>query len=254
MTTDDMSLFWELHSDLPREGPGCDEATSDALKSITGLPPAPRILDIGCGPGMQTLVLARETRGSITAVDTHQPFLDGLTRRAARAGLSDRIETINASMKALDFPDRAFDLVWAEGAIYVMGFAEGLQAWKRLLKPNGAIAVTELSWLCSSIPDGANRFWKERYPAMTDVDGNLRAMESTGYSPISHFVLPEHAWWDHYYSPLERRIQELKRSHKDNEEAMDFLDGEQQAIDLYRRCSGSYGYVFYIARNIGGHP
>ncbi|SRR5712691_1730673 len=171
-----MSLFWKLHSGLPREGPGCDEATSDALKSIIGLPPAPRILDIGCGPGMQTLVLARETRGSITAVDTHQPFLDELSDRVARAGLSDRIQTLNASMKALDFSDGTFDLVWCEGATYLMGFAEGLRAWKRLLKANGA-----------------KRFWDEGYPSMTDVDGNLRSIESAGYSLIFHFVLPEHA-------------------------------------------------------------
>lgn len=157
-------------------------------------------------------------------------------------------------MKALDFPDRTFDLVWSEGAIYIMGFAEALRAWKRLLKPNGAIVVTELSWLGASIPDGAKRFWEEGYPAMTDVDGNLRTLESAGYSLISHFVLPAHSWWDHYYSPLERRIQELKRRYEGNEEAMEFLDGEQQAIDLYRRCSASYGYVFYIARNIGGRP
>ena len=249
-----MSLFWELHSGLPREGPGCDEATIDALKSITGLPPAPRILDIGCGPGMQTLVLARETRASITAIDTHQPFLDELSLRAARAGLADRIRTVNASMKALDFPDGSFDLVWSEGAIYIMGFANGLREWKRLLKANGAIAVTELSWIGSNIPDEAKRFWGEHYPSMTDVDGNLGILESTGYSLISHFVLPEHSWWDQYYAPLEERIQNLKTEYKDSGEAIQLLDDEQKAIDLYRRFSASFGYVFYIARSLGGHP
>ena len=156
-------------------------------------------------------------------------------------------------MKALDFPDGTFDIVWSEGAIYIMGFAEGLRAWKRLLKPNGAIAVTELSWLGSNIPDEAKRFWDEGYPAITDVDSNLRTMESAGYSLISHFVLPEHAWWDHYYAPLETRIQVLKSKYKDSDEAIEFLDDEQKAIDLYRKSSASYGYVFYIASNIGGH-
>ena len=203
---------------------------------------------------MQTLVLAKETRGSIAAVDTHQPFLSELSDRAARAGLSDRIQTVNASMKALDFPDGTFDLIWSEGAIYIMGFAEGLRAWKRLLTPNGAIAVTELSWLGSNIPDEAKRFWEEGYPPMTDVDGNLGIIESAGYSLISHFALPEHAWWDHYYAPLEKRIQELKSNYNDSGEAVEFLDGEQKAIDLYRKCSASYGYVFYIARNLEGHP
>lgn len=79
---------------------------------------------------MQTLVLARETAGHVTAVDRHQPFLDELDRRTARNELTDRITTLNASMSALDFPDATFDLIWSEAAIYIMGFAEGLGAWK----------------------------------------------------------------------------------------------------------------------------
>jgi len=82
-----------------------------------------------------------------------QAFLDELDRRAARAGLTERITTVNASMSALDYPDAAFDLIWSEGAIYVMGFAEGLRAWKRLLKRGGVIAVTEISWLGSKVPE-----------------------------------------------------------------------------------------------------
>ena len=87
------------------------------------MPDSPRILDIGCGPGMQTLVLARETAGHVTAVDRHQPFLDELRRRAARDGLTARIATVNAPMSELGFPDAAFDLIWSEGAIYVFYIA-----------------------------------------------------------------------------------------------------------------------------------
>jgi len=43
----------------------------------------------------------------------------------------------------------------------------------------------------------------------------------------------------------------LKSKYKDSDEAIEFLGGEQREIDLYRTCSGSYGYVFYIARNTG---
>jgi len=245
-----VSLFWRLHSGLPREGPGDDESTRRALRSLAGLlPDSPRILDIGCGPGMQTLVLARETAGHVTAVDRHQPFLDELTRRAARDGLTARIATVNAPMSALGFPDAAFDLIWSEGAIYIVGFAEGLRAWRRLLTRNGAIAVTEISWLGPDIPAEAAAFWSRGYPAMTDVNTNLRTIESAGYSPIDHFVLPEAAWWDHYYAPLERRIAALRSEYKDDREALAFLDGELAEISLYRKHAASYGYVFYIARN-----
>ncbi|PYN11235.1 MAG: SAM-dependent methyltransferase [Candidatus Rokuibacteriota bacterium] len=177
-------LFWELHSGLPREGPGSDDSTREALRLVGRLPDEPRILDIGCGPGMQTLVLARETYGRIIAVDRHQPYLDELDRRAKRQWLSDRIHTINASMMALDLPDETFDLIWSEGAIYVMGFEQGLRAWKRLLKPGGAIAVTEVSWLGPPIPDDVRRFWTAAYPAMTDTAGNLRTIEMAGYAPL----------------------------------------------------------------------
>ena len=246
-----MSLFWRLHSGLPREGPGDDESTRRALRSLAGLlPDSPRILDLGCGPGMQTLVLARETAGHVTAVDRHQPFLDELNRRAARDGLTERITTVNASMSARNFSDAAFDLIWSEGAIYIIGFAEGLRAWKRLLRRNGAIAVTEISWLDPDIPEEAAAFWSRGYPAMTDVSTNLRTIASAGYSPIDHFVLAEAAWWDHYYAPLEGRIAALRSECKDDREAMAFLDGELAEISLYRKHAASYGYVFYTARNM----
>ena len=54
-----MEYFFELFGDLPRQGPGCGEATLRALELLKDLPPQPKVLDIGCGSGMQTLILAR---------------------------------------------------------------------------------------------------------------------------------------------------------------------------------------------------
>ena len=83
MTDSDPSdVFFELHRDLPREGPGDDESTLRALALCTELPERPDVLDVGCGPGMQTLALAAATGGIITAVDAHEPFLDQLRERA----------------------------------------------------------------------------------------------------------------------------------------------------------------------------
>lgn len=198
---------------------------------------------------MQTLVLARETDGQVVAVDRHQPYLDELNRRARRQWLSDNIRTVNGSMTALNFPDETFDLIWSEGAIYVMGFENGLRAWKRLLKPGGAIAVTEISWLGPPISDEVKRFWTAAYPAMTDTAGNLGAVERAGYAPLGHFVLPDSAWWDDYYTPIETRIPELKDKYREDPAALEFLNRAREEIDLHRRGGGSYGYVFYMARN-----
>lgn len=52
-------IFWEVHSGLPREGPGDNKSTRKAYMMLGDLPENPRILDIGCGPGMQTVELAK---------------------------------------------------------------------------------------------------------------------------------------------------------------------------------------------------
>lgn len=69
-------IFYEVHSNLPREGPGDNKSTDRAFKALKNLPPKPRILDIGCGPGMQTIELAKLSCGQIEALDSHQPFLE----------------------------------------------------------------------------------------------------------------------------------------------------------------------------------
>jgi ubiquinone/menaquinone biosynthesis C-methylase UbiE len=69
-----------------------------------GLPEDAKILDIGCGLGMQTIPIARLcSRCSLVAVDVHQPFLNELMRRAATAGNAVRISPPCASTDDLPY-------------------------------------------------------------------------------------------------------------------------------------------------------
>ena len=162
----DDDFFWEIHRGLPREGPGDNASTRRAL-SYLPLPKAPDILDIACGPGMQTIELAGTTGGRITALDTHQPFLDEVQRRAVAAGLVDRIATIRASMAAIPIADTRFDAIWCEGAIYMLGLETGLAQWRRLLRPAGYVALTHPCWLKAGIPTGARALWQDEGFEMT---------------------------------------------------------------------------------------
>jgi SAM-dependent methyltransferase len=238
-------VFWRIHCDLPREAPGSDEATRQAFAMLPALPAAPRILDIGCGPGAQTVALAQMSGGMITAVDNHQPFLDDLARRAAQAGVAGRIRLHNASMFDLDFAE-PFDLIWSEGAIYIIGFERGLRQWRSLLKPGGFVAVTELCWLKPDPPAAAAAFWQEGYPEMATIEQNLARLTAAGYRALGHFVLPESAWWDQYYHPMAARIATLREQYREDAEAQRLLDLEQAEIELYRHYSDWYGYVFYV--------
>ncbi|MDO8432157.1 MAG: methyltransferase domain-containing protein [Candidatus Binatus sp.] len=243
-----MSLFRELHERLLRQGPGSDAATRRALGLVRGLPPKPRILDVGCGSGAQTIVLAESTGGEIVAVDLDQRFLDKLMDRASSAGVAAQITAIKGSMFEMDFAEGSFDLIWSEGAIYIAGFAAGLSTWRRFLKNGGWIVVSELTWLAEERPAPAVEYWARNYPAMRSVERNRKIVAEAGYDDVETVVLPAEDWWSNYYGPAEARVAELRSKYANDRGILAELDEIQREYDLFRLHSDSYGYVFYVMR------
>jgi SAM-dependent methyltransferase len=244
-----MEVFWKLHVGLPKQGPGSDESTRRALALIPGLPPAPAILDLGCGPGRQSLVLARETGGLVTAIDQLPPFLEQLDERAKAAQLSDHIITVQASMDDLPYEDGSFDLIWSEGAIYNIGFANGLRSWRRLLRPGCSLAVTEATWLTDDPPERILRFWETEYPAMQSHEANELAVAEAGYRLLGSFVLSETEWWDDYYTLIDERIAALREERSDDAWVA-ALEVAEEESSIVRACGGSFGYAFYVMQKL----
>jgi SAM-dependent methyltransferase len=151
-------------------------------------------------------------------------------------------------MMAMPIAPASMDVVWAEGAIYIIGFEQGLRAWRALLRPSGFVAATHLSWLTEHPPAAPRRFWARHFPPMATVEDNTRIAERCGYELVDRFVLPESAWWVDYYGPLERRLAALREGHARDAAAMHSIDETQEQIDLYREFSAHYGYVFYVLR------
>jgi cyclopropane fatty-acyl-phospholipid synthase-like methyltransferase len=216
-------------------------------------PPGPgqhRILDIGCGNGAQTIQLAKHTNGTILAVDNHQPFLDELERRAEAEGVSEKITVCLKDMRALGVEEGTFDLIWSEGALYIMGFGKGLATCHNLLRPGGLLAVSELSWLRSDPPAECQQFFTNEYPAMVDIDTNAATIERCRYEALGHFTLPESAWWVPYYAPLEGRLRSPREEYATDPERIEVIESIQLEIEVYRRYSAYYGYVFYLMQRL----
>ncbi len=241
-----MKAFFTLYDDLPRYGPGSDACTREALKRLPALPPSPRVLDLGCGTGRQTLVLAEALRTRILAVDLHRPYLDVLERDARARGLDTLVEPRQADMGALDVPEGSVDLLWSEGAIYHLGFGPGLRRWRPLLARQGLAAVTECTWLTDSRPAEAARFWAEGYPTMGTTAHNRATAGAEGSTAHDTFTLPPSAWWEDYYAPLLQRVERLRPTA--DAELREVIAATEQEVDLYRRHGDTYGYVFYLLR------
>lgn len=237
--------LFRLHAGLPRQGPGCTACTREVLARLRPhLPARPAVADFGCGSGAAALVLAEELRVPVLALDLHAGFIRELEVEAARRGLAALIEARIGDMAEPPVGAGSLDLIWSEGAIYLLGFEAGLRRWRPLLRPGGCIAASELSWLGAARPDDAALFWREAYPGMGSVAQNVARAEAAGFRVLDTVSLPPSAWFDPYYRPLLARCDALEAD-ADRELAQAIVETRHE-IALFERFCDAYGYVFYL--------
>jgi len=244
-------IFYEVYGALPRQGPGNRTCAARALSLCRDLPPLPSVLDLGCGVGGQTLHLAELLEGSILAIDIHTPGIERLNETIVARGLAHRVQARVGDMANLQLPPQSFDLIWSEGALYNIGIAAALQTCHNLLCPGGYLAFTDAVWREENPPAEVRAGFDLDYPAMGDTDQLITTIQATGFELIDHFTLPDQAWWEDFYTPMEDRIEELRRLYSDDAEALTILEqiGEEPA--LHRRHSRYYAYEFFIVRRPG---
>jgi SAM-dependent methyltransferase len=248
---DDIDLLADLHLRGSRQGPGSDDATRRAI-DLSGLRGAAdlTIADLGCGSGASTVVLAEDLDAHITAIDLFPEFLERLDSEARRRGLANRITTVVGSMDDLDLGDGSLDAIWSEGAIYNIGFEHGVRSWRRLLRPGGVLAVSELTWLTADRPAELEAHWSGEYTEVDTASAKIAVLERCGYSPIGYFTLQESCWLDHYYRPLQARFDDFLARNASSDAAQAVVEAEGREIELYERFSAYVGYGFYVATRL----
>ena len=243
-------LLIDLHKGNKRQGPGGDGHTRWALE-LSGLDRVRPLLiaDVGCGTGSSTLMLAENMNASIVAIDLFERFLDVLSEEARKRGVADKIKTAACSMEDLPFDEESLDAIWAEGSIYNMGFAKGVEYFKRFLKPGGILVVSEMTWLTTERPEEVQRHWDTEYPEIGTASDKVTILENHGYSLKGYFPSPISSWLDNYYAPLQSSFAGFLSRH-DSDDARAIVEAERLEIALYRRFSAYYSYGFYIAQKV----
>lgn len=244
-------LLIDLYKGNSRQGPGGDEQTKLVLRlsELIGTPEPLKVVDIGCGTGASTLILAETLNAKITAVDLFQDFLDVLTVDAKTRGLSDKITTLAVRMEELPFEENSLDVIWAEGSIYNMGFEKGVEYFKRFLKPGGLLAASEITWLTKERPEEIQKYWDSEYPEIATASEKIRILEDQGVVLKSYFLLPESCWIENYYTPLENMFDGFLAKHG-SEDARAIVKAEKAEIALFKKHRAYYSYGFYIAQKI----
>jgi demethylmenaquinone methyltransferase/2-methoxy-6-polyprenyl-1,4-benzoquinol methylase len=115
-----------------------------AIKMLN-LPSGSQGLDIGCGIGSHTMMMAEVvgSKGHITGIDIEPKFLDYAKRIAEKKGLSKILSFKEGNMNNLIFDDKAFDWAWSANLV---GYNPSdplipLREMIRVVKPGGTIAL-----------------------------------------------------------------------------------------------------------------
>ena len=228
--------FYAAFRNMDRLAPGSDKSTLKAISYVDFNKNSKlNILDVGCGVGAATLLLANYFKNStIEAIDLFDHYLKVLDEID-----NDRVYTSQMDMNALDYPNEEFDIVFSEASAYIMGFNKALKEWKRVIKDNGYLIISEPSWIKKPSKESKN-FWKTHYEEIDTIDNKI-AQISENYKFIDYFILPK-SDFKSYHQNLENNLKDLE----DN----NFKKDLKKEIEVYRNNSDDYSYVYYIMKKI----
>ena len=167
-----------------------------------------RVLDIGCGIGGPACILAETYGAHVVATDLEPPLIERARLRAARLGLSDRIEFEVVNTGPLSFESETFDLVMSSGGVTQTADKLGMfQECLRVLKPGGTFSLYD--WMKSEGEYSQDmRYWFEM-EGLTYVMETPRGQEATlseaGFEEVS--VVDGSAW---YRAEVKREYERLR--------------------------------------------
>ena len=246
----DVNLIVEYYSTVERQGCGSPEVTLKALSFIENLSSKSHIADIGCGTGGQTMILANNFKGKITGVDLFPTFVDIFNENAKKLDFQERVKCIARSMDDLQFEDEELDIIWSEGAIYNIGFEKGIREWRRFLKRDGYLVVSEAVWFTDERPTEIEEFWMDAYPGIDTIPNKLDQMQKAGYLPVASFILPENCWTENFFDPQVLPQKNFLKKHAGNKFAEGFIANQRDEEALFKKYNQYYGYAFFIGKKL----
>lgn len=170
---------------------GLEDAYLPWFGSVT---PQGSVLDVGCGPGFFSVILA-QAGFSVTAFDASSEMLEKTRERAQSRGVV--IDTVLGDAQILPFADNTFDCVCSRNLVWNLELPETAYCeWLRVLKPGGILLVFDgnhYRYLFDDRYARVHQAWEERTDhQMLGVDGSVIDRIAADL-PLSRRMRPD---WD----------------------------------------------------------
>ncbi|MEK9831993.1 MAG: cyclopropane-fatty-acyl-phospholipid synthase family protein, partial [Rhodospirillaceae bacterium] len=205
------AYFDGTHDDL-------DRAQEDKKRHIAGKlllnEPGKKVLDIGSGWGGMALYLAKTTGADVTGVTLSKEQHKVSEKRAADAGLSDRVR-----FKLQDYRDEpeTFDRIVSVGMFEHVGAGHYLEYFRKakdLLTDDGVFLLHSIGRM---EPPGTTNAWLRKYifpggytPALSET---LSAIEKAGLWVTDieilrlHYAETLHHWYERFMAQREKALE-----------------------------------------------
>ncbi|HEX9368864.1 MAG TPA: class I SAM-dependent methyltransferase [Vicinamibacterales bacterium] len=160
----------------------------DYIIASLGLEPGATIADIGAGPGVLSLPLAKAVapRGKVYAVEIDQAFLDRITQKTAEAKIPNVVPVLG-EFSDPKLPARDVDVALFHDVLHhIKDRAAYLKATAGYVKPGGRIAIIELP------PDGSHKAEPE---LIVTKDQAKQWLADAGFKPVQELDGLDGKWF-----------------------------------------------------------
>nr|WP_240734011.1 class I SAM-dependent methyltransferase [Dyella soli] len=207
------------------------------------IPAESRLLDLGCGTGIDALEFAR--RGYQVAATDWSPQMVGRTRaRAAAAGLESHVTVAHLGVQELHRLDEQFDGIYSNfGPLNCAPDLHAVAAeCARLLRPGGKLVFSVIGRICP---------WEVVHYTLRGRFSRARVRAARGATAVG---MNKHTIWTQYYLPREFYAAFAASFSLEGYRALSLFMPPPYLVDYYRRRRRHCERLGWLDDHLGALP